>query len=142
MKTCKECGRTATCKWYSGPTCRVCYRKKPEYYSKKKEAERKYYNARGFGSRLKRNYWPELTQSQAIEAYNQLFKFQNECCAICKQPESVVDPKSKKVRRLSVDHCHETGRVRGLLCHNCNRAIGLLKDNVAIIDNIKAYLHA
>jgi hypothetical protein len=142
MKTCVKCGRIATSKWYSGPTCRVCYRKRPKYYLKKKQAERLYYDTKGFGSRLKREYWPNFTQGQAIEEYNRLLILQNCVCAICKKPESIVEPRSKKPKRLCVDHCHKTGQVRGLLCHNCNRAVGLLKDDVTIVDNIRAYLNA
>lgn len=41
---------------------------------------------------------------------------------------------------LVVDHDHKTGKVRGLLCHNCNRALGLLKDNKEIIQNCLSYL--
>jgi hypothetical protein len=59
--------------------------------------------------------------------YNRLLKKQNMVCAICHQPE-----KSKMkgtLRRLAVDHNHETGKVRGLLCNNCNRGLGLFMDN-------------
>ena len=54
--------------------------------------------------------------------YEKMAQLQNWVCAICGSP-----PSDKK--RLSVDHCHATGKVRGLLCHNCNIAIGLLKDD-------------
>ena len=41
---------------------------------------------------------------------------------------------------LNVDHCHETGKIRGLLCHNCNRALGLFKDNVEFLERAILYL--
>ena len=41
---------------------------------------------------------------------------------------------------LVVDHCHDTGKVRGVLCHNCNRAVGLLKDNIEVLKNAISYL--
>ena len=41
---------------------------------------------------------------------------------------------------LNLDHCHNTGRVRGLLCHNCNRAIGLMKDNPEIMRRAVEYV--
>ncbi len=46
----------------------------------------------------------------------------------------------KKDALLAVDHCHTTGKVRGLLCYSCNRGIGLLGDNVTIIANALSYL--
>lgn len=42
--------------------------------------------------------------------------------------------------RLSVDHCHTTGKVRGLLCDNCNKSLGLLKDSIEIVSNMLIYL--
>jgi hypothetical protein len=64
-----------------------------------------------------RKYWPELTEAQAEAEREKLSKAQNGCCAICKKPES-----SFKFR-LSVDHNHKTGLVRGLLCYRCNKFI-------------------
>lgn len=59
--------------------------------------------------------------------YEKLREQQNGVCAICQQPEQIL--MFGKKMRLAVDHCHDTGAVRGLLCANCNRGIGLLKDN-------------
>jgi hypothetical protein len=70
---------------------------------------------------LKRNY--KIT----LEMWYDLFDKQCSLCAICKEPGFKIDPNSKNL--LVVDHCHTTGRVRGLLCHNCNRALGLFKDD-------------
>jgi hypothetical protein len=55
-------------------------------------------------------------------------------CAICRQPESY------KGRTLSVDHCHETGRVRGVLCSKCNAGIGFLGDKPETVAAALAYL--
>ncbi len=55
-------------------------------------------------------------------------------CGICGQPEQ------QKNRRLSIDHCHKTGRTRGVLCSTCNRAMGLLQDNPAILAKLIVYL--
>ncbi len=63
-----------------------------------------------------------------IEEYNLLFAKQEGKCAICGTHQSGL----KKV--LSVDHCHETGKVRGLLCQRCNSGIGFLNDD---IENLK-----
>ena len=59
-----------------------------------------------------------------LDDYNEMFTKQEGKCAICGNHQSEI----KTV--LAVDHCHSTGKVRGLLCGNCNRAIGLLKDDI------------
>ena len=46
----------------------------------------------------------------------------------------------QKEKPLCVDHCHTTKKVRGLLCHNCNTAIGLLKEDVGIIEKAILFL--
>lgn len=58
-----------------------------------------------------------------LSDYEFMAEFQNHACGICKTPQS------KLQRKLAVDHCHSTGRIRGLLCSNCNTALGLLRDN-------------
>lgn len=68
------------------------------------------------------------------EAFNELLIEQNGVCAICFKSNSAG-------RRLNVDHCHATGRVRGLLCANCNTALGLLGDNAEIFVNAINYLN-
>lgn len=68
------------------------------------------------------------------EDYERMLRVQGGCCAICK---AVPDP-SKKA--FAVDHCHETGRVRGVLCHPCNRALGTFKDDLTNIRSTISYL--
>lgn len=71
-----------------------------------------------------------------LEDYENMLKLQNECCAICKLHIS-ENKVSGRFNSLSVDHCHDTGKIRGLLCNQCNRAIGMLGDKP---DNVlKAY---
>ena len=64
--------------------------------------------------------------------YNKLMEDSNNLCMICKSP-----PRS---RSLHIDHDHKTGKVRGLLCHGCNTAIGLMKDDVNILTKAIEYL--
>lgn len=61
------------------------------------------------------------------EQYDKMHDEQSGLCAICQNPEQALMFGNKM--NLAVDHCHDTGAVRGLLCANCNRGIGLLKDN-------------
>ena len=70
-------------------------------------------------------YFPELTKEQALEAFDNLYKQQNGLCGICKQPEFHYGNSIGKPRRLAIDHCHLTGKVRGLLCTGCNVALGV-----------------
>ena len=46
----------------------------------------------------------------------------------------------KELERKCIDHCHETKKIRGVLCHNCNTALGLFKDNVKVMQNVIQYL--
>lgn len=71
-----------------------------------------------------------------------LYKQQNGVCAICSCPETHINNKTKQLQPLCVDHDHVTGKVRGLLCHRCNRAIGLLGDQLSHIKNVLRYLEA
>lgn len=65
-----------------------------------------------------------------IEQFETMVNEQGRACAICgDSPET-----------LCVDHCHNTGKVRGLLCHGCNRGIGLLRDNPDILRKAAAYV--
>ena len=43
-------------------------------------------------------------------------------------------------RDRAIDHCHDTGKIRGVLCNECNRGLGLLKDNKEILSNAIKYL--
>lgn len=69
-----------------------------------------------------------------LETYKHLFDLQGGVCAICQSPEN------GRYAHLSVDHNHDTGKIRGLLCNNCNRGIGLLKDDPKILEQAKEYI--
>lgn len=75
--------------------------------------------------------------------YNLLLERQNNVCAICKKEESVVNsPIIKKPKRLAIDHCHKTGKIRGLLCHKCNVSIGALNESIETLQNAINYLRS
>jgi hypothetical protein len=65
-----------------------------------------------------------------LDDYNAMLLAQNNACAICGQHG----------RKLHVDHCHTTGKVRGLLCAPCNSFLGRIKESLDILDNVKCYL--
>lgn len=70
--------------------------------------------------------------------YNHMLAAQNGRCAICRELE--IEKIKDKVLRFAVDHNHVTGKVRGLLCRRCNRAIGLLRENTVYIRAAADYL--
>ena len=70
-----------------------------------------------------------------LEEYNEILEKQNKVCAVCEKPET-----SQRLSFLSVDHCHKTNKIRGLLCNNCNRAIGLLKEDIETLEKAINYL--
>jgi len=67
-----------------------------------------------------------------IEQYDTLLAAQNGVCAICSRPPGK--------RHLAVDHCHTTKAVRGLLCVNCNTAVGKLNDDPVLLQRAIDYL--
>ena len=82
-----------------------------------------------FEARLRRRY--NLT----LKEYNNLIAEQNNCCKVCGKHGS-----DNKTGKLYIDHCHTTNKVRGLLCMECNTALGLLKDDTKRIESLLSYL--
>ena len=72
------------------------------------------------------------------EEYDEKLKAQNDVCAICGQAETRRNKNG--VYRLHIDHDHETGRIRALLCHNCNAGLGHFKDDPKLLEAAAAYL--
>lgn len=101
------------------PSCikaRENYRKKPETQA------------------LYRNNMLMKTYGITSEDYERMLEEQEFCCAGCNTHQLELK------QRLHVDHDHETGVVRGLLCGNCNRALGLVKDNIKTLQSLINYL--
>lgn len=69
------------------------------------------------------------------EDYETMLLNQNGVCAICNEPEL-----SKRFKFLAVDHCHKTGKIRGLLCSKCNQGLGYFNDNVSNLQSAITYL--
>jgi hypothetical protein len=74
------------------------------------------------------------------QQYEQMLEAQGGVCAICEQPETAIDKRNGRVRNLAVDHDHETGAIRGLLCGNCNKALGCFKDDPEIMRKAIGYV--
>ncbi len=86
-----------------------------------------------------RRYWKGVSWQVALQKYNELLEKQGGVCAICGNSEKVSF--NGKTIRLAVDHCHTTGKIRGILCRDCNIAEGLLK-TPEIVDKLSAYMKA
>ena len=69
-----------------------------------------------------------------IEQHQELFASQGLLCAIC----GTDDPGAKQ--GWHTDHSHETGKVRGILCHHCNIAIGMARDNPSLLREMADYV--
>src|SRR5271166_6576054 len=75
-----------------------------------------------------------------LEQYNEMLTKQNGVCAICKQAETHIDKRVNRPRNLAVDHNHITGKVRGLLCFDCNAALGKFNESIELINRAINYL--
>ncbi len=105
----------------------------PTYYADKMR-ERKARDPEGYAAQV-RKIALRASYGITVDDYDRLFKAQRGRCAIC----GTTDPGQGK-KHLCVDHCHKTKVVRGLLCHTCNRALGLLSDSVKVLEKATIYL--
>ena len=80
-------------------------------------------------STLKRRY------DLSLDEYNKLLQEQNKCCAICGTSNEQI------TKRMHVDHNHDTGKVRGLLCDKCNRGLGFFNDDATQLRKALEYLN-
>jgi Autographiviridae endonuclease VII len=119
----------------------------PEARERRKQLRReRYANDAEFRERCKkaaRNIDPAKKREQRLrrtygisaDEFDDLIRKQGGGCAICKAP--VGDGAD---RPLYVDHCHESGKVRGLLCSSCNFGIGKFRDDVSLLTRAIDYL--
>jgi hypothetical protein len=104
-------------------------------------AYQKAYDKARWAANKEQQTWERIEKLYGLtrQDYEKLLDRQGHCCAICKSPEA----KTKKIKHLKflVDHCHATGEVRGLLCHPCNSAIGMLGDDPSRLASAIEYLN-
>ena len=74
-----------------------------------------------------------------LAKYQEMLLAQNGVCAICSKPETSVV--NGKIKPLAVDHCHNSEKIRGLLCARCNQAVGLFGEDVNVLSKAIDYLH-
>ena len=92
-------------------------------------------NAKKYDSEARRERTLKEGYGISSEIYEQMLQLQNGKCAICESSE----PKHNS-GYFVVDHCHESGSVRGLLCGECNFMIGKAKDNISTLESAINYL--
>ena len=125
MKQCRSCGVEKPLNefYVRNPDCKQCvskkrkddYRKNPDKYKSKHLS---------------------FSYGITLDEYNVMFAEQEGCCAICGTHQCSTG------KALAVDHDHLTKQVRGLLCANCNTALGKLNDNIDTILRAADYLRA
>ncbi len=127
--------------------CKICQQEKNRDFRKNKREYHRAWSAKNrAASRARANQWrlnnPEKVREKGymskygitLADFDNLRISQRFCCKICSAHETQFDS------HLHVDHCHKTGKVRGLLCGPCNKALGLFKDNITSIHNAAEYL--
>lgn len=136
-----QCKRCATeSKWISVAKNKDHYAiMNKDYYERNKERQARRY------TEWRANASPEDRLRVALrhkyglslEDYKRMMAEQNDCCYLCGTHKSEC-----RGGTLVVDHCHATMRVRRLLCHHCNCALGSAKDDPALMRKMATYLEA
>ena len=124
MKTCRKCKETLPIDMFYTRRldCKPCYlEEKREKYDPKVGADK----------HLRQKYGITLDQ------YDDMLSDQGGVCAIC--GEYNVDRKDTHLR-MPVDHCHKTGKVRGILCNRCNLVLGKVEDSIELLSKAINYL--
>ena len=137
--------------------CTVCRETKSsdEYYNYKNSKDVKQYRCKDCDA-LSRKGWADRNPERSrlsnrsrqlkhkygisVDEYNILFKAQGESCAICRTKENKVTGFSTDFLNFAVDHNRHTGKIRGLLCNQCNRALGMLEDTPEMLKRVLNYL--
>lgn len=140
-KKCSRCGEVKPTtefarhknngKWGFYSYCKACVNKKAKKYRRENPEKHRIIERK---HELKKQY------GLTIEDVERMLKNQNYKCAICGKEIFLHGSSMDKNKIAHVDHDHETGKVRGLLCNDCNRGIGLLKDNPMFLANAIKYL--
>jgi rubrerythrin len=138
VHTCSRCRETKedseffkTKRTYNGlqAYCKPCQREYGNNYQRTNESYRE-------KQKVKRRVRTIEHYGITREDYENLLEKQQYRCAICN-----TDEPGGKHNRFHIDHCHDTDKVRGLLCHHCNTAIGLLKHSIGNLTSAIDYLN-
>ena len=89
---------------------------------------------------IREHSWRKQSIIFTCEEYELLLAKQGGVCVICGKAETAFDTRQNVLRKLSVDHDHATGRVRGLLCQRCNQGLGHFRDDIDLMQSAILYL--
>lgn len=103
------------------------------YKSKKDKIAWQRKNRKKSDPEKQREYRLKTKFGMTIAQYDELLELQGHFCAICLRPQTTN-------RKLAVDHDHETGAIRGLLCHKCNLTLGQMDDSILLLERAINYL--
>jgi hypothetical protein len=143
MKTCSRCnteqpdtefypssyrrkdGTRALSSW-----CKTCTKNESASYQKENPGKVREW---GWRKHIKKKY------GMTADLYQKMFQAQNGTCAICNQQETHLY-RNKQIGYLAIDHDHATGKIRELLCFNCNTGLGRFNDDQQLLSNAIEYL--
>ena len=108
--------------------CKPCRNKRQKITPEKRKESYSYEKNRN--TKLKQTYG--ITYDDYLEMFNE----QDGKCLICERHQKDL------TLALAVDHCHDTGMIRGLLCGNCNSGIGNLRDDISLLKKAIEYLES
>lgn len=111
-------------------SCNTCMFKAHRSWTENNPDRVKEYRQKDSWTLAKRCARRGITPEEFVIMYEQ----QNECCAICKMQMEIMDN--------AIDHNHATGQFRGILCKQCNRALGMFRDSPKILKSAVKYLEA
>lgn len=120
--------------------CKRCEQLRGVKYRQKHRSARRNYVVRHRAEITEQAYYSYILAQYGLSkaAHTKMLADQKGLCAICERPE--VSRYKGTLVRLSVDHCHKTGKVRGLLCHRCNTTLGRVSDDPQLLYKMCEYL--
>lgn len=146
MKICRKCKIEKTLDHFNkftrgrnglNPRCIECYNQDNYEYVKKWRQKNNEKHKQQYKEYQKSDRYKELLLKRnydlSLDEFKKMVDKQKNLCAICHKPEPTQ-------KCLAVDHCHTTGKVRGLLCSRCNPALGGFMDNIQNLKNAIKYL--
>lgn len=103
---------------------------------RKRQYEKEYYHKKNKEKKIEQvtRWRRSKLYGLSKEDYDRVLQNQKFCCKICGTHQEETH------KGLHVDHCHEEGNVRGLLCYKCNTGLGQFNDNPDLLEKAKEYL--
>lgn len=141
MKTCSRCKKEKPLdEFYDRASmCKPCHNEYSRKYYKENIDEARKYNKKRYNENKEMFRESNLRSKYglSLDEWNRMNNKQGGLCMICGKTQS---ERHKTFKHLCVDHNHTTGGVRGLLCHPCNTAIGLLYEDSKLFERAGKYL--